>query len=102
MPIKEAAKRLEISEKALRSRIIRRTIRSRRGNDGRVHVLLHDAPPKHAPEIYRSLFEAEQTEACRMQRSGLETTVVAVLREAVDALKAAHRDTVSALHGQVE
>jgi hypothetical protein len=47
LPIAEAAVRLGITENAVRNRLKRRTLRSRKGNDRRVFVLLDptDQPP---------------------------------------------------------
>ena len=90
LPIKEAAKRLGISEKALRSRMVRRTVRSRRGNDGHVHVMIQHAPAEHASEIHRAMFGAEQTEARQLPQGGAGLVPVSVLRETVQALQAHH------------
>ncbi|MBF0562074.1 MAG: hypothetical protein HQL37_08650 [Alphaproteobacteria bacterium] len=96
LPIKEAAKRLGLSEKALRSRIVRRTIRARRGNDGRVHVMIPHATPEHAPEIHRSMFGAEQTEARQTHQGATELVPVSVMRETVQALQASHSASLAA------
>ena len=97
LPLKEAAQRLGLSEKALRSRLVRRTLRSRRGNDGRVQVFVPDAPMKHAPEIHRALFGAEQTEASPAPvLAGLASLddVRKLLGEQHDTLTTLHREAL--------
>ena len=44
LPITEAAAELGLSREALRGKVKRRTIRSKKGNDGRIAVLVSDRP----------------------------------------------------------
>jgi len=96
LPIKEAAELLGLSEKALRSRLVRRTLRSRRGNDGRVQVLIQDAPVKHAPEIHRAISGADQTEARQSAERAIETVPLFLHRETVEAIQRASSEALAA------
>jgi len=44
LPIADAAAELGVSKEALRSKVKRRSVRARKGNDGRVLVLVNDRP----------------------------------------------------------
>ena len=54
LSISDAAIRLNVSEKAIRSRVKRHTLRCRKGNDGRLMVCLSDGPIDRSMDLDRS------------------------------------------------
>ena len=111
-PFRDAAKRIGVSEKAIRSRLIRRTLRSKKSNDGHVHVLiqnassaLRDASPRNAPEIHRSISGADHTEALPLRDSvprELHKEIVDGLKQALANRDRQHRETVAMLVERVD
>lgn len=94
-PVRDAAAVLGISEDAVRSKIKRRTLRSRKGNDGRVSVLVatdQTTPTDDCPAIGRPLGDRPiEPPAAKPESSGLVSLddVRALLGEQADRHKAA-------------
>jgi len=87
--LKEAAAILGVSKEAVRKRVIRNTLRSDTGEDGRRYVYLDDVgdePPTHEPD---ALISAKD-----------ET--IATLREQLEAERQAHAEARRIIAGLVE
>ena len=107
LSVHDAASALGISEDAVRSKIKRRTLRSRRGNDGRVSVLVGDQPSDHWSAIGRPLGDQPNDrpiEGAPQNRqppvSVPDVVPVAVVREMLDASQRASSESLAALQAQ--
>ena len=101
--VRDAAAALGLSEDAIRSKVKRRTLRARKGNDGRVLVLVGDQPIDRPPTIGRPLGDqpidrptAPTPEPRQSVTHAPETVPLSAHLATIEALQEAHRATVAA------
>ena len=107
--VRDAAAALGLSEDAIRSKVKRRTLRARKGNDGRVLVLVGDQPIDRPPTIGRPLGDqpidrptAPTPEPRQSVTHAPETVPLSAHLATIEALQEAHREALTALRTDME
>ena len=100
LPVPEAALRLGISESAVRSRVGRRTLRSRKDNHGSLVVLVGETSAKHRAFVGEP--SAEPTGPRQSRQEAAETVPLSAHREMVEALHEAHRAAMAMMLERVD
>ena len=109
LSVRDAAKALGISEDAIRSKVKRRTLRSRKGNDNRVMVLFADQPTDHWSPIGRPLGDqptdrptGASPEAPQKPAGDQESVPLSVHRETIEAVQRASGAALDASQEQID
>jgi excisionase family DNA binding protein len=97
MTVGEAARVLGVSDEAVRQKAKRRTLRSMKGNDGRLRVLVDASPTQDQPKTSQPKATQESTGEINALREHVQT-----LREQLDQQRSDHAEERKALRDEIQ